>query len=92
MKGGALGARFRRQVPIGPWIVDFASLAPRLVVEVDDPSHEYRDESYRTDYLTDVGFVVLRFTNRDVALEADAALRTIAHWIEVIRSTGRPPE
>ena len=35
-----LGAKFRRQVPVGAFLVDFACVEARLVVEVDGPSHE----------------------------------------------------
>jgi hypothetical protein len=36
------GARFRRQVPIGEWIADFACFDPKLVIEVDGESHDWR--------------------------------------------------
>lgn len=42
IKGRALGVRFRRQVPIDAWIVDFACLPLHLVIEIDDRSHEWR--------------------------------------------------
>jgi hypothetical protein len=38
IKNKTLGVRFRRQVPIGPWIVDFCSLDPRLSIEIYDTS------------------------------------------------------
>jgi len=43
-----LGYRFRRQVPIGPWIADFACLDPRVVIKVDGETHDFRDETART--------------------------------------------
>jgi very-short-patch-repair endonuclease len=86
------GARFRRQVPIGHWIADFASLDPRLVVEVDDPSHEFRDESIRTRYFESKGFAILRFTNRQIAQELPEAVGTIEAWVEHIRCHGVAPE
>ncbi len=91
MKNGALGARFRRQMPIGPWIVDFAALSPRLVVEVDDTSHLYRDEEHRTRAILDQGFPILRFWNEDVAKNPDEALASIRNWVETLKQTGRPP-
>ena len=75
------GARFRRQIPIGVWIVDFASLRPKIVIEVDDSSHEWRDETARTHYLESRGFVVLRFSNREVAQELDGVLEMIEQTI-----------
>jgi very-short-patch-repair endonuclease len=86
------GARFRRQVPIGHWIADFASFDPRLVVEVDDPSHEFRDESTRTRYFESQGFAVLRFTNRQIAQELPEAVGTIEVWVEHIRCHAVAPE
>jgi very-short-patch-repair endonuclease len=35
-----VGLKFRRQVPLGPYVVDFACYAARLVVEVDGPGHD----------------------------------------------------
>jgi very-short-patch-repair endonuclease len=91
IKGKALGARFRRQVPVGPWIVDFGSFNPMLAIEIDDKSHEFRDERVRTDYLESLGFAVLRFTNRRVALEFPEVISTIESWIAHIKATGQPP-
>ncbi len=92
LKRNGTGARFRRQVPVGPWIVDFACLKPKLAIEVDDTSHNWRDEGERTDYLESCGFVVLRFTNEEIARDVHAALSTIEAWIGHIRETGVPPE
>src|SRR4051794_26611384 len=57
--------RFRRQVPIGRYIVDFMSLKGRLVVEVDGEQHgfdlERRHDLRRDDYLRSQDFRVMRF-------------------------------
>jgi very-short-patch-repair endonuclease len=92
IKSGATGARFRRQVPIGKWIADFASLTPKLVVEVDDPSHDLRDETARTLDIETAGFAILRFTNHEIATEVHAAISTIEYWVEFLRRYGQPPE
>ena len=81
-----LGVKFRRQVPIGRWIADFASLDPRVVVEVDDRSHELRDERVRTGYLESRGFTVLRYDNEDIAFRLDGVL---AHLEEVLADLRR---
>ena len=62
------GYRFRRQAPIGPYIVDFACFAKRLVVEVDGGQHARAVErdTARTRWLESKGFRVLRFWNNDV--------------------------
>ena len=64
------GAKFRRQVVIGRYIVDFACRMPRmLVVEVDGETHAQQAsyDAARTTYLEGKGYHVLRFTNNDVA-------------------------
>ena len=67
LRGGALGVKFRRQHHIGPYIVDFACIPARLVVEVDGSQHaESSYDSRRDRYLRRRGFVVLRFWNEDV--------------------------
>ena len=63
------------------WIVDFASLQPKIVIEVDDSSHEWRDETARTNYLESRGFVVLRFSNRQVAQELDRVVEIITQTV-----------
>lgn len=73
------GHRFRRQVPIGPYIADFACLAARLVVEVDGGQHiddADRDER-RTAWLEERGYRVLRFWNTDVLTNIEAVLETM---------------
>ena len=73
------GARFRRQHPIGPYIVDFICLEQKLVIELDGGQHadavEY-DEA-RTAWLAASGYHVLRFWNNEV-------LRNIAGVLEAI--------
>jgi len=74
------GHRFRRQVPIGPYVVDFACLKARLVVELDGGQHATageRDER-RTAWLESRGFAVLRFWNTDVLESLDGVLEKIS--------------
>ncbi|NJL07499.1 MAG: endonuclease domain-containing protein [Methylacidiphilales bacterium] len=64
------GLGFRRQTPIGPYIVDFVCHAAQLIVELDGESHDFpsrqnRDE-VRDAWLRSQGFRVLRFTNDEV--------------------------
>ncbi len=58
------GWKFRRQAPIGDYIVDFVCLSARLVVEIDGPDHEYREvqDARRDAWLESQGFHVIRFT------------------------------
>ena len=60
------GFRFRRQVPIGPYIVDFACLENRLIVEVDGGQHSPDVDSSRDACLSGRGFAILRFWNNEV--------------------------
>lgn len=75
------GAKFRRQVVIGPYIADFACRTPmKLVVEIDGETHgvqeAYDDE--RSAFLEQRGYRVLRFSNRDIMQDIESVLRTIA--------------
>jgi very-short-patch-repair endonuclease len=76
-----LGAKFRRQVVIGPYIADFACRTPvMLVVELDGDTHGSQ-ESYdaeRTRFLESKGYCVLRFANRDIFQNMEGVLATIA--------------
>jgi very-short-patch-repair endonuclease len=85
------GARFRRQVPIGIWIVDFASFSPKLVIEVDDESHNWRDETQRSHDIRSRGFTILRFDNKEIAQHPDDAVDTVRNWVQWLRE-GRNPE
>jgi len=70
-----MGLGFRRQVPIGPYIVDFACPTHRLVVEVDGSQHADAEnlarDGVRTAYLQGRGWTVLRFWNDDVLRDID---------------------
>ena len=61
------GHKFRRQMPLGGYIVDFVCLEQRLVVEIDGPSHEAEEQrardAARDAWLTANGFRVLRLRN-----------------------------
>ncbi|WP_084174814.1 endonuclease domain-containing protein [Afifella pfennigii] len=75
------GTHFRRQVPIGPCIADFACLGARLVVEVDGEQHgrnPHRPSDQRRDhFLEGEGYRVLRFWNGDILREIGSVLDTI---------------
>ena len=90
LKNGQCGARFRRQVPIGPWIVDFCALSPRLVIEIDDQTHAWRDEEDRTAFIERNGFPILRLTNQFVAQDLNAVHGTISYWVAELKQGRRP--
>ena len=70
LRNNGLGAKFRRQVPYGPYILDFYCVKARLVVELDGSQH-YTPEGRKKDaerdaYLRNDGLEVLRFLNSEV--------------------------
>ena len=72
------GYKFRRQVAIGRYIVDFVCYAKRLVVEVDGSQHEGSEHDVARDkWLEGEGFRVLRLWNNGVLQNMDGALLTI---------------
>ena len=62
------GYKFRRQFPIGNYIVDFVCLSLKLIIEVDGSQHmnNVNYDNSRTQYLENKNFRVLRFWNNDV--------------------------
>lgn len=88
------GHRFRRQVPIGPFIADFACLDPKLVVEIDGSQHDQQAgyDAARSVFLEAQGFAVLRFYSNETLSRTDAVLEVI--WkkleeLERLRLIGR---
>ena len=69
--------RFRRQVPIPHFIVDFASHRARLVIEVDGGQHADGADLARDRILEDEGYRVLRFWNHDVLGNPDGVWSVI---------------
>ncbi len=85
------GARFRRQVPIGPYIADFVCITTKLVVELDGGQHQAR-RSYDIDrdtYLQQQGFRVLRFWNNEVFSNTDGVLTAILQALETDSATSK---
>ena len=74
------GVKFKRQVPIGPYIVDFASLSQQLVIELDGGQHDSQREKdeRRTAWLKADGYRVIRFWNNEVFENLDFVLQTIS--------------
>lgn len=60
------GLKFRRQLPIGRYVVDFVCLRHRLIIEADGPYHDEVRDAQRDAWLTSQGFHVLRFKNDEL--------------------------
>jgi very-short-patch-repair endonuclease len=73
------GVKFRRQQPIGKYIVDFVAFQKRLVIEVDGGQHaEEKDkDKQRDEWLRSQGFRILRFWNNDIFQNLEGVLETI---------------
>ena len=70
--------KFKRQVPIGKYIADFACFIHKLIVEVDGSQHEDSERDViRDQWLASQGFRVLRLWNRELLLDLDGALLSI---------------
>ncbi len=74
-------SRFRRQVPLGPYIVDFLSVQAKLIIELDGEQHYteegLRKDRIRTEYLNGLGYRVQRFDNWDITRAFDEVCRDI---------------
>ncbi|WP_435103172.1 endonuclease domain-containing protein [Arhodomonas sp. AD133] len=72
------GQKFRRQQPIGPYIVDFVHFRARLIVECDGGQHNESAADHRRDtWLQAQGFTVLRYWNHQILNETDNVLNDI---------------
>jgi|SRR3989344_5960305 len=77
------GLKFRRQQPIGSYIVDFICLEKKLVIEVDGGQHDANKQidSIRDRWLAGEGYVVLRFWNNEVMKNREAVLEKINKYV-----------
>jgi len=71
------GEKFRRQQPLGPYIVDFVHFGARLIVEADGGQHGGAADEVRDAWLRRQGFRVLRFWNNEILQQTDAVLTSI---------------
>ncbi len=88
MKGKQVeGVKFRRQEPIGKYIVDFVAFEKRLVIEIDGGQHAEENEKdkdcQRDEWLNSQGFKVLRFWNNEVLQNIEGVLEII--WVNCLR-------
>ena len=81
LRGKRFGVRFRRQQPVGPYVVDFYCSPARLVIELDGSQHGLevlrRLDERRTQWLEAQGYRVLRFWNDEVFHHQESVLDRI---------------
>ena len=92
LRGGRLdGLKFRRQVPIARFVVDFLCVEHRLIVELDGPPHESVEQQLhdaaRDGELRRRGYHILRIGNEFVLAGGDVALDQIRRAVAVIASS-----
>ena len=75
------GVKFRRQQPLGSYIVDFVSFERKIIVEVDGGQHSEREargrDKQRAAWLKEKGYQVLRFWNNEVLVNMEGVLEKI---------------
>jgi len=85
IKNEQLGCKFRRQQPIGDFIVDFACLEKNIVIELDGSQHNEADkikkDKKRTDYLEKSDFTVIRFWNNEIFKNMSGCLTRIKEYL-----------
>ena len=88
LSGDKMGVHFRRQHPVFGYIPDFVCLKERLIIEIDGGYHLAEEQQEmdleRTEYLNQMGYVVLRFTNESVLNDIDTVLEEISDTLEEI--------
>lgn len=86
--------QFTRQTIMAPYIVDFASKADRLIIEIDGDTHptEDRYDARRTEFLESLGYRVLRFGNNDVMGNLEGVLGVIAQALRASPSPRPSPK
>ncbi len=88
VRGGQIGVKLRRQVPLGPYIVDFYCAAARLVVELDGVTHvESGPDRVRDAWMSAHGYRVLRVWNSAVM----SNLAGVLHLIQMECGTAPSP-
>jgi very-short-patch-repair endonuclease len=90
------GYKFRRQHPIGPYVLDFYWPAARLALELDGSGHCFstgqEHDSARQAFLAESGIRVLRFYNQQVYREFDGVLQAIWFALDGVESKPRTSE
>jgi very-short-patch-repair endonuclease len=88
------GLPFRRQAPMGQYVIDFVCHAARLIVELDGETHDFderqRHDEVRDAWLASRGYHVVRFTNEEVLCSLEGVL-TLIRETAAVRIRSAPP-
>lgn len=86
LKSGIKGLKFRRQHPIGVYVADFYCHKLKLIVEVDGSIHQKPEivnyDEMRQKDLENWGYKVIRFTNKEIEINAEAVLAKLEDTVE----------
>jgi len=78
--------RFRRQYPVGNYIVDFVCRSKNLIIEIDGGQHNEQQsikyDDMRTNYLKTRGFNVIRFWNNEIDGNIEGVVNKIAEYLK----------
>ncbi len=87
------GKKFRRQHPVGKYILDFACIEARLAIEVDGGQHSemQNQDNVRTAWLETQGWKVVRFWNNEVLQNIEGVLEEVFNALSVDKSDVTPP-
>ncbi|MEE3320439.1 MAG: endonuclease domain-containing protein [Pseudomonadota bacterium] len=84
-----MGIKFKRQKPMGNYIVDFVSSSHRLIIEIDGGQHaEQQEYDRRRDaWLRSQGYEVVRFWNHQVLTETQSVLESVRQKIQTLSAS-----
>ena len=87
LRNRKLGVKFRRQHPVGKFILDFYASEIKLGIELDGSSHkESLDDKFRTEYLKSQGIKIIRFWNSEVERNLGKVLEKIKEMVSPLSS------
>lgn len=79
------GVKFRRQLPAGNYIADFAAIEIKLIIEIDGATHSSDDrveyDNARTEFLSSQGWRVIRVWNNDIYSNLNGVLQSISQIV-----------
>ena len=80
------GLKFKRQVPIGEYIVDFCCNEKKIIIELDGSQHQFSEnDKLRNKYFVGMGYRVLRFWNNDIDGNLEGVLQKMKEKIDEIQ-------